>query len=516
MTTSTIARPGGTTVSPGGPQPGRKPPPASPAPSPVRAEQLRKRVEQAKAKSDNINRATWGVAAGVMIYGTVNVTMLLVEHHVPWQIAPLLSLMVDLGLCVALWAAPVLAEYGRKSGWVNVLRWVTALMSWGLNVAEPALARDWVGVGIHSCGPVLLIVVAEAGAALQRTLAEIVAELDAELATAQQAVPKGQQALADLQAEIARLAQELAETQARAEAEAARAGAEIQARAEAETRVTETATRAETEAGKQAEILRQARAEIEQLKTAVQEAVAERDEARRHAGEQTQAAGLAQGRLAEARDSAERAAAAQVAAEQQAQEHMRQVSSRAEQAEHQLRQELAKAAGQASTAEATVGELTEQLRRVQAQLDEARTAGERQGTAKVLADLKIIELEKGRDAALTELERVRRQLARATEKAETAVERQPEISRAPVRKSAALVPAGLAENLPVSVDTVAPETVATVLIAWAENPNASQAELAKITGISDRTIRKVLRAIPAEIAGELAGQVLALTGGRAG
>ena len=53
--------------------------------------------------------------------------------------------------------------------------------------------------------------------------------------------------------------------------------------------------------------------------------------------------------------------------------------------------------------------------------------------------------------------------------------------------------------------------MATVLIAWAETPNATQAELHQRTGISDRTIRKVLKAIPAEIAGE----VLELTAGRA-
>ncbi|GAB3866372.1 hypothetical protein GCM10029963_79580 [Micromonospora andamanensis] len=55
-----------------------------------------------------------------------------------------------------------------------------------------------------------------------------------------------------------------------------------------------------------------------------------------------------------------------------------------------------------------------------------------------------------------------------------------------------------------------PEKVAAILIARAENPDATQAELASITGISDRTIRKVLNAVPAEIV----GQALELAAGR--
>jgi hypothetical protein len=165
-----------------------------------RVDDLRSKKDRAITRAKQINLAVWGVAAGTMIYGAVNVTMLVVEHDVPWPIAPLLSLMVDLGLCVALWSAPVLAEYSRTSGWVNILRWVTAIMSWALNAAKPALAftavagaaavwsPDWTGVFIHSCGPVLLIVVAEAAASLQRTLAEIVRELEKAVAEAERAL----------------------------------------------------------------------------------------------------------------------------------------------------------------------------------------------------------------------------------------------------------------------------------------------------------------------------------------
>jgi hypothetical protein len=311
------------------------------------------------------------------------------------------------------------------------------------------------------------------------------------------------QQLGDARAETAAVRAELAETLARVQAETDRADAEAAARLEAETA-----------AGRQAEILAGARAEIGRLQAEVRDAVEACETARRQAGEQTQAAGLAQGRLAEARETAERAVTAKAAAEERAEAHMRQVSAAAEQAEHQLRQQLAAATAQASAAERRVAELAEQVRTVQAQREEARAAAERQSTGRVIAEQQIAELQRGRDAALDELERVRRQLARASEKAETAVVRRPEISRAPVRKSAAVVPAGLAERLPVVVDSVAPETAAIVLVAWASNPEASQTRLSEITDISDRTIRKVLRAIPAEIAGEVARQVLALTDGR--
>lgn len=129
-----------------------------------------------------INRALWGIAAGVMVYGAGNVTALLLAHHTPWPTAWLLSGMVDLGLCVALWSDRILHSYGRSSGWLIVLRWVTAAMTWMLNVAGNALHRDWVGVAIHSCGPVLLVVVAESAGAIQRHVAAIVADIEAALA----------------------------------------------------------------------------------------------------------------------------------------------------------------------------------------------------------------------------------------------------------------------------------------------------------------------------------------------
>ena len=66
--------------------------------------------------------------------------------------------------------------------------------------------------------------------------------------------------------------------------------------------------------------------------------------------------------------------------------------------------------------------------------------------------------------------------------------------------------------LPV-VETVRPEKVAAVLVARVSYPDASQLQLAEITKISDRTIGKVLRTVPSEIAADMAEQIIALAGG---
>lgn len=134
----------------------------------------RRELEQTR---NRLNRAVWGVAVGVMTYGAINVTSLLMRHGVSPFVAWVLSVMIDLGMCVGLWGERVLHHYNRRDTWVTSLRWVTAVMTLTLNTARPALERDLVGVGIHAVGPILLLVVAEAAGSIQRQLTEIVREL---------------------------------------------------------------------------------------------------------------------------------------------------------------------------------------------------------------------------------------------------------------------------------------------------------------------------------------------------
>lgn len=142
--------------------------------------------------SRTVNRAVWGVAVGVMVYGAGNVTGLVVAHGVHPAIAWMLSPMVDLGLIVALVGGRALDRYGVRAGWLTVLRWTAGLMTWSLNAAGPALhldGADGVGVLIHSCGPVLLLVVAEASASVQRGIATATARLHQQIDTAPEPAP---------------------------------------------------------------------------------------------------------------------------------------------------------------------------------------------------------------------------------------------------------------------------------------------------------------------------------------
>ncbi len=327
-------------------------------------------------------------------------------------------------------------------------------------------------------------------------------------------------ARAELQEIRERSEAELQEIRVHAKVETGRAQQAIDALAQVENQAARSAARVEIEAGKQQEILDQAREEIQRLQNALGDAATAREDALRHAAEQTQTAGAAQGRLAEAREIAERAVAAKIAAEQSAQDHSRQVSTAAEQAEHVLRQQLAAATSAAAAAERSVAELSERVRTVQAQREEARTAADRAGTRAAVAEQQIADLERGRDAAFDELEKVRRQLARAVEKAEIVTarqpeisgRRQPEISGRPARKPGLPVLARLPENLPI-VESVRPEKVAAALVARVTYPDATLTQLAEITEISDRTIGKVVRAVPADVAGDIVDQILALAAG---
>ncbi|MEV0005888.1 hypothetical protein AB0H28_26885 [Micromonospora sp. NPDC050980] len=299
-----------------------------------------------------------------------------------------------------------------------------------------------------------------------------------------------------------------AEADERARVETARAEAESAARVAAETRADEAEKAAQAQAEKRAEIEAATEAEIAAHAHAAAEARTAVEVAEQRAAAAIEAARLAEGRLAEARDAADRAAAARVLAEQSATEQVRILADAAEQAERDYQDTLAEARLDARAAHDRVAELDETVRALRAQLDESQRFAERQANLRARAEQEAQAIIDARDGLVNELERTRRALARAQERAETSAGRQPEIARPAPRKSLASVPATLPENLP-EVDKVRPETVAIVLFARAENPGAKQTELAEITGISDRTIRKVLNAVPAEIA----GQVLELTAG---
>lgn len=123
-----------------------------------------------------ISRIVWGTAALVMIFGVPIVFEFLTQHGVPGEIAWILSIASDGGLCVGLVGTPVLATYEIPAGWIGTLRWVAGFLTWGLQTAgswfQPE-GIDGVGVLAHSAGPVLLFFVVEGASYFQRKMSHV-------------------------------------------------------------------------------------------------------------------------------------------------------------------------------------------------------------------------------------------------------------------------------------------------------------------------------------------------------
>lgn len=191
-------------------------------------EKLAAELESVRRESRIISICVWSVAVGVMIYGVGNVYGLLTDHAVPAGIAWLLSPMVDAGLCVGLVATRGLTRYGVSAGWVGALRWITAGMTWGLNIASPLTAErgpDGLGVFIHSAGPLLLFIVVEAAAAYQQKIGQVIGDKQASL----DAIERDEQADRAHRAELTAAVRRLQAERDEAVAEAQRLGGDLDA-----------------------------------------------------------------------------------------------------------------------------------------------------------------------------------------------------------------------------------------------------------------------------------------------
>lgn len=187
----------------------------------------RTEAERIERTGKRINAAVWLVAGIVMLFSLGTVYDLLTEVDVPERIAWMLAPAVDIALCAALFGDRVLSRHGERAAWGTALRWVTALMTLGLNTGTSwgvgGDGIDWPGVAIHAVPPVLLIFTTEAAQSYQVAFARLVARHAAE----QEA--RDQDRLArDAEREAAELAAR------RAVAEAEREAAEATARAAAE------------------------------------------------------------------------------------------------------------------------------------------------------------------------------------------------------------------------------------------------------------------------------------------
>lgn len=120
-----------------------------------------------------LRRGTWGITAGAVLYSVLTVTPL-VARVTPegWEAtSPILPLVVDAAVIVSVKLDATVARLGEKSGgWATLLRWMTGLMTLGLNVGDSALKGDRVGVAVHAVIPLILIVITDAGLSWRRSI----------------------------------------------------------------------------------------------------------------------------------------------------------------------------------------------------------------------------------------------------------------------------------------------------------------------------------------------------------
>lgn len=153
-----------------------------------------------------ISRIVWGTAALVMIFGVPIVFEFLTQHGVPGEIAWILSIASDGGLCVGLVGTPVLATYEIPAGWIGTLRWVAGFLTWGLQTAGSWFrpeGADGVGVLAHSAGPVLLFFVVEGASYFQRKMSHVSSTKRLELEALDRQKQDEKSALEDLRRRLA-------------------------------------------------------------------------------------------------------------------------------------------------------------------------------------------------------------------------------------------------------------------------------------------------------------------------
>lgn len=139
--------------------------------------------EHVRSAERALSVGTWLIVCGAMLYSVLTVTPLMGEHTPEgwgWT-APILPLVVDAAVVIVVRLDSVLARLGVSGGgWPVFLRWMTGLMTLGLNTADSALEGDLVGVAVHAVAPLLLIVTAETGLAYRRAIAAAVARIELE------------------------------------------------------------------------------------------------------------------------------------------------------------------------------------------------------------------------------------------------------------------------------------------------------------------------------------------------
>ncbi|MFG2284415.1 hypothetical protein ACGFNQ_37720 [Streptomyces asoensis] len=126
-------------------------------------------------------RLSWVIVFGAVLYSVLTVTPLVLRFTpAGWELtAPILPIVVDAAVVIVVRVDAIVAKLDGDAGfWPALLRWLTGVMTLGLNVADSALKGDLVGVGVHAVAPILLIVVAEAGLKWRRAITTAVERIE--------------------------------------------------------------------------------------------------------------------------------------------------------------------------------------------------------------------------------------------------------------------------------------------------------------------------------------------------
>ncbi|MGW2089716.1 DUF2637 domain-containing protein, partial [Streptomyces sp. NPDC001880] len=260
-------------------------------------------------QAEKVLRLSWVIVFGVILFSVFTVTPL-VEASTPegWQwSAPILPLVVDVAVVISIRVDAIVARLGGStSGWPVVLRVLTGGASVLLNVGHSALGGDWVGVGVHTAAPVVLIVVAEASLKWRREIAAATARIEREQAeerAARKREREAEQERSRAEREAVRAAEERQREQERADRQREREQAAEQARADREHAAQ--LARDEREHAAQVEREREERADARA--TAEREAIArQKQEEADRADRERKAKAAADKAVAERRAAAER------------------------------------------------------------------------------------------------------------------------------------------------------------------------------------------------------------------
>lgn len=116
----------------------------------------------------------WVIVLGTIFYSLMTSTPLVAAHSKwPWS-GWALGVLVDAAFVLSISADSALSRHGLKGGrWPAAFRWATGTASLFLNVWASIQARDWVGVGIHSIPPVILVCAAEVAPIYRRKFRDL-------------------------------------------------------------------------------------------------------------------------------------------------------------------------------------------------------------------------------------------------------------------------------------------------------------------------------------------------------